>query len=67
MQIEQQPGGQVLSARVIRSCGNPALDRSVEQAAIKASPLPPPPDPTTPFVSVIKATFCPGADASTYN
>lgn len=37
------PGGEVLSARVIKSSGDPVFDRSVESAVLKASPLPLPP------------------------
>ena len=38
------PTGEVISANVTRSSGNDALDRSVEQAIMKASPLPVPDD-----------------------
>lgn len=38
------PTGEVISATVIKSSGHEALDRSVEQAIMKASPLPVPPD-----------------------
>ena len=38
------PTGEVISANVTRSSGNDALDRSVEQAILKASPLPVPDD-----------------------
>lgn len=38
------PTGEVISATVTRSSGNDALDRSVEQAILKASPLPVPDD-----------------------
>jgi colicin import membrane protein len=40
------PGGEVLSANVVRSSGNPQFDRSVEYAVYKAAPLPLPEDPT---------------------
>ena len=39
------PGGEVVSARVIRSSGDPLFDKSVETAVLKASPLPLPSDP----------------------
>ena len=39
------PGGEVVDARVIRSSGNIAFDRSAEGAVRKASPLPLPTDP----------------------
>ena len=38
------PTGEVISATVTRSSGHDALDRSVEQAIMKASPLPVPDD-----------------------
>ena len=38
------PTGEVISATVTRSSGHEALDRSVEQAIMKASPLPVPDD-----------------------
>lgn len=36
------PGGEVIEARVTKSCGNPALNLSVERAVLSASPLPVP-------------------------
>lgn len=39
------PGGEVVEARVVRSSGDPAFDKSAETAVLKSSPLPPPPDP----------------------
>ncbi len=39
------PTGEVMDVRIIRSSGNAALDRSVEQAIRKASPLPVPREP----------------------
>ena len=39
------PGGEVISAQVIKSSGNSVFDRSVESAVYKASPLPLPKDP----------------------
>ena len=38
------PTGEPVQATVVRSCGNPAFDRSVENAVYKASPLPLPED-----------------------
>lgn len=38
-------GGQVLDARVVRSCGSPLFNKSVETAVYGASPLPVPRDP----------------------
>ena len=45
VQVSLIPGGDVASARVVKSCGDPVLDRSVEDAVFKAAPLPVPPDP----------------------
>ncbi|OGO96402.1 MAG: hypothetical protein A3F41_03090 [Coxiella sp. RIFCSPHIGHO2_12_FULL_44_14] len=39
------PGGVVLDAAVVRSSGDPVLDRSAQTAVFKASPLPVPKDP----------------------
>lgn len=38
-------GGEVLTASVVRSSGDPVFDRSVENAVYKATPLPVPQDP----------------------
>ncbi|OGI49044.1 MAG: protein TolA [Candidatus Muproteobacteria bacterium RBG_16_65_34] len=40
VRVRLAPGGEVLEARVVRSCGDAAIDRSVESAVYKASPLP---------------------------
>ena len=56
--VQQLPGGEVMSVRVVQSCGSPALDRSVEAAVHKASPLPPPPTPEL-FDKEINFTFRP--------
>lgn len=58
VEMELQPTGAVVSARVTRSCGNPGLDRSVEQAVLKASPMPLPPNPGD-FVPNVTINFCP--------
>lgn len=42
----QTRNGEVLSVRVESCAGGDALVRSIEQAVLKASPLPPPPDPS---------------------
>ena len=39
------PGGEVLSAKLVKSSGNAAYDGAVERAIYKAQPLPLPPDP----------------------
>ncbi|MCR4347190.1 MAG: cell envelope integrity protein TolA [Sulfuricaulis sp.] len=44
--VRLAPGGEVLSANVVRSSGNATFDRSVENAVYKAAPLPLPEDPT---------------------
>jgi colicin import membrane protein len=43
--VQVGPGGTVLSVQVVRSSGNPALDRSAQAAVYKTSPLPVPEDP----------------------
>ncbi|MEX2165334.1 MAG: cell envelope integrity protein TolA [Sulfuricaulis sp.] len=43
--VRLTPKGEVLSAAVVRSSGNPIFDRSVEYAVYKAAPLPLPEDP----------------------
>jgi len=39
------PDGRVLNARIVKSSGDSYCDRSVEQAFLRASPIPIPPDP----------------------
>jgi colicin import membrane protein len=43
--VRVAPGGEVLSVVLVRSSGNPVLDRSAQTAVWKASPLPVPSDP----------------------
>ena len=43
--ITQIPGGEVTSAHVSQCNGDTAARQSIENAVIRASPLPPPPDP----------------------
>ena len=45
VRVRLTPRGEVLSAVVVRSSGNPIFDRSVEYAVHKAAPLPLPEDP----------------------
>ena len=40
VRVRLTPNGEVISATVVRSSGNPIFDRSVENAILKASPLP---------------------------
>lgn len=44
IEINQLPGGDVLSVRIVRSSGNRALDEAIERAIRKSSPLPLPDD-----------------------
>lgn len=44
--VTQLPTGEVLSVRIERSSGNPALDAAIERAIIRSSPLPKPDDPS---------------------
>lgn len=44
VRVTQLPGGQVVDFKLLESCGNEAVDRSVEQAIRKSDPLPRPPD-----------------------
>ena len=46
VRVRLTPGGEVLSADVVRPSGNANFDRSVENAVYKAEPLPLPEDPT---------------------
>ena len=45
-QVEQLPTGEVLSVKLRRSSGNPALDAAIERAIRKSSALPLPTDPS---------------------
>ena len=56
--VHQLPTGDVVDAKVIDSCGNAALDKSVEHAVLKASPLPKPPEQAL-FEKEIVFTFIP--------
>ena len=60
VRVDQMPDGEVISAKVTRSCGSAALDRSVEAAVRKASPLPMPEDPDI-FERAIEFRFRPDA------
>ena len=45
VKVAQTPTGTVLSVQVDRCNGDAAVKQSIEAAVLKASPLPPPPDP----------------------
>lgn len=45
VRVQLMPGGAVVRATVVKSCGSVMLDRSVESAVYKASPLPVPTEP----------------------
>jgi len=45
LRIQMLPDGTVSSAKIVQSCGNALLDKSVEDAVFRASPLPKPSDP----------------------
>lgn len=44
-EVTQLPSGEVLSVKVRKSSGNPALDAAIERAVLKSSPLPKPDQP----------------------
>lgn len=44
VRVAQLPGGQIVDFKLLESCGNEAVDRSVKQAIRKSDPLPRPPD-----------------------
>lgn len=46
VEVEQLPGGQIASVKIVESCGNALLDDSVERAVRKSDPLPVAPDPS---------------------
>lgn len=45
-EVSQLPSREILSIKLKRSSGNPVLDRAIETAIQKSSPLPPPDDPS---------------------
>jgi colicin import membrane protein len=56
--VVQLPTGEVLSAKLARSSGNPAYDDAVERAILKSSPLPRPDTPGL-FSRELRLTFRP--------
>ena len=59
--VTQVPGGEVTEVRVGECNGDQAVRESIEAAVYRASPLPPPPDPTL-FDRNLKITFKPDLD-----
>lgn len=57
-EVNQLPGGDVLSVRQKRSSGIPALDAAIERAILSASPLPRPDDPAH-FQRVLEIKYKP--------
>jgi colicin import membrane protein len=43
--VTQVPGGQITDVKLGSCNGDAAVQQSIEDAAYRASPLPPPPDP----------------------
>jgi len=56
--VTQVPGGEVMSVRIGTCNGDQAVRASIEAAVYRASPLPPPPDPTL-FERSLVITFKP--------
>jgi colicin import membrane protein len=56
--VVQLPTGEVISAKLSKSSGNPAYDAAVERAILKSSPLPLP-EPRSLFDRRLKLTFRP--------
>jgi len=46
VRVRLLPDGTVTSAKISKSCGNASLDKSVEDAVFRSSPLPKPSDPS---------------------
>ena len=46
MRVVQIPSGEVVQVEIVTSSGNVAFDRSIEEAALRSSPLPLPKDPS---------------------
>ncbi len=58
VEITQVPGGEVTGVHVADCNGDDAVRQSIEAAAYRASPLPPPPDPAL-FDRSVGVTFTP--------
>jgi colicin import membrane protein len=57
--VHQVPGGAVVDAQVTQCNGDDAVRQSIVTAVLRASPLPPPPDPSL-FDRNLVIKFCPG-------
>lgn len=57
-EVAQTPAGEVQSVRLLRSSGIPSLDRAIEAAIRKSSPLPRPENPEL-FSTRLNLTFRP--------
>jgi colicin import membrane protein len=58
VRMQLLPDGSVSNAKIVNSCGSPALDRAVEDAVVRSSPLPKPADPAV-FDRDLTITFTP--------
>jgi colicin import membrane protein len=59
VRVQQLPDGTVVQARIVKSCGTAQLDKSVEDAVFRSSPLPRPQDPSV-FERELIIDFIPG-------
>ena len=59
VQVKLLPDGTVTYAKIVKSCGNPVLNKSVEDAIFRASPVPRPNDPAV-FERDLTINFNPG-------
>jgi colicin import membrane protein len=58
VRVTQLPGGQIVDFKLLESCGNEAIDRSLEKAILKSDPLPRPLDRSV-FEAELIFTFAP--------
>ncbi len=56
--VTQVPGGEIVAVRVLQCNGDAVVRQSIEDAVLRASPLPPPPDPAL-FERNIEVRFRP--------
>ena len=57
-EVTQLPSGEIITARLTQSSGNPALDAAIERAILKSSPLPKP-DSSELFERVLELRYRP--------